>query len=218
MNGDSMPLNPPPVIESSLLLVKQQLIRSDMSRAAEIEYALICVDSTLATYQDTIDDFQANFNSHFATNFASEVTLPPPTGRGGDGTNVPLLVVAAGAAAGGSNVDPMAPPNVACLVRKRTSLGGRRNRGRTYFPFNLRDADVSENGTIAGAEVAALQTEMTAFLAQLVTDNSPMVIENRTFNTPLPPHFVTNISGSAAQVTSYTVESIIATQRRRLNR
>lgn len=213
-----MPLNPPPTIEANIILIKQQLIRSDMSRAAEVEYCALCPDSVLATYQDAIDDFQTNFNTNIAPFIDSEVSILPPTGRGGDGSNVPLLVVAAGGTGTGGNANTYAPPNVAMLIRKRTSLGGKKNRGRTYLPFALASANVSENGTVSGAGLAIYQTGATAFLAQMVTDNTPMVIENRTFNTPLPPHHVTGIFGSNAQVTAYTVESLVATQRRRLNR
>lgn len=213
-----MPLNPPPIQEANILLVKQQLIRSDMSRAAELEYALLCADSTLATYQDAIDDFQTNFNATLLTHIDTEVTALPPAGRGGDGTDVPILVFAAGAASPGTRAGEFAPPNVALLVRKRTALGGKKNRGRSYIPFILAVSEATENGAVAPGSIAALQGACTTFLAQLTTDVTPMVIENKTFNTPLPPHHVTFIGGSNAQVTSYVVEPIIATQRRRLNR
>src|SRR5260221_3442401 len=213
-----MPLNPPPTVQANVLLVTQQLKRSDMSRAAQLDFCLVCADSTVATYQDAVDDFQANFNAQFGPNFDAEVVILPPTGRGGDGSDVPLLVIDAGAAGAGANVDNTVPPNVALLLRKRTSLSGRKNRGRSYFPFLLRQADVGETGAIAGGAVSGFQGEANTFLAQLVTDSTPMHIENKAFNTPLPPHFVTAITASSAAVTAFTVETVVATQRRRLNR
>jgi hypothetical protein len=213
-----VPLNPAPIIEANILLVSQNLLRSDMSRAAQLEFGLLCADSTQATYQDAIDDFQTNFNTQWGPHLDTEVSILPPVGRGGDGTNVPLLVIAAGAAIAGANASTNMPPNVALLIRKRTSFGGRKNRGRNYYPFVLADTDVSENGTVATLSVAAFQASATAFLAQLSTDVTPLCIENKTYNTPLPPHYVTEISLSAAQVQAYTVETVIATQRRRLGR
>jgi hypothetical protein len=213
-----VPLNPPPTIQASILLVTQPLLRSDMSRIAQLEFCLLCADSLGATYQDAIDDFQANFNTVWGPFFDSEVTMLPPTGRGGDGTDVPLLVVAAGAANVGGNAVATVPPNVALLIKKTTGLGGKRNRGRSYFPFILADASVNENGTITPLTVAAYQVAATAFLGVLNGDLTPMGIENRTFNQPLPPHHVTHISRSVADVTSYGVEPLVATQRRRLGR
>jgi len=213
-----MPLNPPPTIDSGLLLVRQQILRGDMTRAAEVEYALVCADAALATFQDAIDDFQANFNTNMAPVIDAGATVLPPTGRGGDGTNVPILVTAAGAAVAGGGSSTVNPPNVALLIRKRTPLGGRKNRGRTYLPFALVESAVSENGTISPTQVTALQAQATLFLNQLSTDITPMVIENKTFNTPLPPHFVTAINPSVQNVSAYTVENLVATQRRRLGR
>jgi len=201
-----------------MLLVTQKLQRSDMSRAAEVTFCLSTADSTLATYQDAIDDFQANFNANFAGGLDAAVAIPPPEGRGGDGSDVPILVFASGAAAVGASTNQEVPPNVAILVRKRTAAGGRSNRGRTYYPFMLSTANCSENGTVDPTFKAALQTVMTAFLAQLTTDSTPMVIENKTFNQPAPPHFVTLIHKNPFPVVSYQVETLVATQRRRLGR
>lgn len=213
-----MPLNPPPTIEANLLLVKQTLLRNDMARAAEVEYALRCADSTLATYQDAIDDFQVNFVNTLGNLFDNEVIIPAPTGRGGDGSDVPLLVIGSAAPGAGIVVETSLPPNCAALFRKRTSLGGRSNRGRTYLPFCLSEAQVNETGGLSAGEIAAFQGQANSFLAQLVTDSTPMVIENKTFSSPVPPRHVTHIAGSAVTVTAYTVEGVIATQRRRLGR
>jgi hypothetical protein len=213
-----MPLHPAPTIQGNMLIVTQSFLRSDMSRAAQVGYMLSCGASDLATYQDAIDDFQANFNANITPKIDNEVSVLPPVGRGGDGTDVPLLVIAAGAAATGGSANPYVPPNCAALFRKRTAAGGRQNRGRTYMPFILDSGDVSENGTINPALVAVLNTALAAFLAQLVTDSTPMAIENKHFSAPPPPLFVTSITASAHQVTSYTCESLIATQRRRLGR
>jgi hypothetical protein len=211
-----MSLGPPPVYQANLLIVTQQLLRTDMSRPAEVTFALECtVADTLAEFQDAIDDFQANFNTNIVSQLDSEVQALPPTGKGGAGTITPFEVVAAGSIATGGNPGTFVPPNVAVLVKKITPFGGRINRGRTYYPFAASTANVSENGTIAAGSVATFQTQVNLFLNQLNTDNTPMVILNKIYNTPHPPRYVTNYNAGST-VTSYTVESIIATQRRRV--
>jgi hypothetical protein len=213
-----VPLHPPPLIEEGALFVTQKFLRSDMSRAAEIVFALQCADATLATYQDAVDDFQANFNANIGSDMDAEVSILPPTGLGGDGSNVPLLVTAAGAAIAGGSAITTLPPNCAMLVKKTTSLGGRHNRGRCYIPFILSEGNVSENGTLSGALITGIQPSLDTFLAQLGTDSTGMHIENRVFDTSGPKPFVTERNISVAAVTGFKVETLIATQRRRLGR
>jgi hypothetical protein len=81
----------------------------------------------------------------------------------------------------------------------------------------LQDAYVNENGTLVAVDQALLDVQFSSFLAQLNTDGNPMVIAHKTFNTPLPPHFVTAVH-TGPLVTSYLSENLIGTQRRRLGR
>jgi hypothetical protein len=213
-----MPLNPPPTIQAQLGLVTQQFIRSDMSRAAEVTFGLACTGTpSLTVAQDSIDDFQAAFNAGLAGQFDSEVTILQPTIRLGDGSTTPFEAVAAGSPASGTNATTFPPPQVATLVKKSTGVGGKKNRGRSYFPFLTASSAISENGTINNTQLGIINGILATFLAQLVTDQIAMVIVNKTFNTPHPPHFVTAVTGGPA-VTSYICEPLVATQRRRLGR
>ncbi len=213
-----MTLNPPPTIEIGLGLVVQPLKRADQSRSAEITYALNCAGvPSAAVAQDSIDDFQAAFNAAFGPYFDTDVTILKPLIKLGDGSTTPFEAEAAGATILGADATNKAPPNVALLVKKTTGLGGRKNHGRSYFPFFIGTAQVSENGTIDGVTLAALDLVMAGFLAQLTLDTIPMVIAHKTFNVPLPPHFVTAFH-TGPLVTTYANEPLIATQRRRLGR
>lgn len=213
-----MPLNPPPVITSNLALIVQKLQRSDMSRASEVTFACLTTGTpSLALAQDTIDDFQANFNGTLRNLIDTNVAVPPPTVRLGDGTDVPYEAVAAGASVNGLDANVFVPPNVAFLFKKTTGVGGRKNRGRMYLPFALATSDVGENGVIVGAAVTGGTTQSSAFLAALIVDAMPLVIANKSFNTPLPPHYVTVIS-AGQNVTAFAAEGTVATQRRRLGR
>lgn len=95
------------------------------------------------------------------------------------------------------------PSNVALLVRKGTILSGRTNRGRFYLPWSLEESDVDAIGIIDGTTRSDWQTLMDSFLTALSTNDVPMVILHSEAGTPAP-------------VSSLTVGSIVATQRRRL--
>lgn len=101
------------------------------------------------------------------------------------------------------------PPNCAVLARKTTARGGRRGRGRMYLPWVILATDVSETGTILAAKVTALNTMCGLFLAALTTNGVPMYLLHGPGKTN---------TGNPDQVTSLTVDPLIATQRRRLGR
>jgi len=213
-----MPLNPAPTIELGLGLVTQKLIRSDMSRAAECTFALDCGGAaSLTIAQTAINDFQTNWNLNIRSHLDSQVTCLKPTIRLGDGSDTPYEATASGATQVGLVAATFAPPNVSLLVKKLTARGGKKNRGRTYLPFSMPTADISENGTVSGGMVGVWQGNFDDFLSQLDTDATPMVIKNQLFDTPLPPHFVEHVT-IGERVTSMEVETLIATQRRRLGR
>lgn len=98
-----------------------------------------------------------------------------------------------------------APANVSVLVRKVTALGGRRNRGRMYLPTPSSTA-VNESGQLVTATLAAYQTSINNWKAAVlaITGVEAMVILH-------------NAPGFDPQdITSLTVQQLVATQRRRL--
>lgn len=107
----------------------------------------------------------------------------------------------AGAGLGAGNC---VPQNTAYLLRKRTALGGRRNRGRMFVP-GVPEAAVSNAGELTAPTVSDINDVNDVFLASLATFLTPMVILHR--NDPfLPP----------TEVTALICQSTVATQRRRL--
>lgn len=106
-----------------------------------------------------------------------------------------------GAAAGSAT-----PPNVGLLVNKVTALGGRRNRGRSFWPA-FTEADVDPSGFIAPLYLTFLQARATAFLNQISTAGANMVVLHSESSLGAPP-----------TVSNYEVQSRVATQRRRLRR
>jgi hypothetical protein len=210
-----MPLHPSPTIAANLILVTQVITRSDTSHIGVLTYA--CRNNGPLSAQNCANAFQTAFNGRFATNFDTECTIQKPTIKLGDGTNVPLEAVAAGAAPAGSNTDPVPPSQVALLLKKNTGFSGKKNRGRTYFPWFVSSLNVNETGTVSAGEVTAIQTLANGFVADLNAASIPMCIANKTLSIPTPPlrPFVTAIL-LGHDVTTYTVENLVATQRRRL--
>lgn len=94
------------------------------------------------------------------------------------------------------------PPQVATLIQKRTALGGRKHRGRLYMPWISED-NVNGGGVIDSLVLADLQTTANTWLADLEAALLPMVVLHNDASVPTP-------------VTSLTVSSRVATQRRRL--
>jgi hypothetical protein len=105
----------------------------------------------------------------------------------------------------GSIVSSTVTPNVAVLVRKNTVLGGRRNRGRFYWP-GLRETDVDEAGFVLTTRRTDLQADFDAFLSGLtLADITPVVLHGEAQGELAP-----------VPIASFSVDPRVATQRRRL--
>lgn len=101
------------------------------------------------------------------------------------------------------------PNNTAILVQKRTVLGGRRGRGRAYFPplFPTEGA-VGPTGNIDSVALASWQSSMDAFLEAMSTATVPLYLLHDNVPSPLLPTLITAL----------TVQPKVATQRGRLRR
>lgn len=98
-------------------------------------------------------------------------------------------------------------PNTAVLVTKNTTSGGRRNRGRAYIPpVWPPENHVDANGIIDNGELATLQSQYDAAFAALATDSVTPVL----FHSAAP--FTPTV------IVGFTVQSLVATQRRRLRK
>jgi hypothetical protein len=115
----------------------------------------------------------------------------------------------------GTAATTMFPPNVAVLIKKRTALGGRRGRGRMYFPWFLGEGDADERGSISAAVQANLSAACENFrlaiaAASGAVPGTPMVLLHST--APLGP------AVAPTPVIALVVDPLVATQRRRLGR
>lgn len=116
----------------------------------------------------------------------------------------PLIFEAPRNSVGTSDTETL-PQNCSVLVHKRTATGGRRGRGRMFVPpFRPLENAVGATGVITAAALATIQGWFTTLYGQhtwfLLHDNGTL----------LPP--------APTAITSFQVDPIIATQRRRLRR
>jgi hypothetical protein len=96
---------------------------------------------------------------------------------------------------------------VACLVQKRTDLGGKAGRGRMFVP-GVVEGDVDASGVYLPANLAPIQTGANTFLTRLLTNDTRMVVLHQP-GSPLT---------SPTVVESLQVQPVVATQRRRQRR
>lgn len=111
----------------------------------------------------------------------------------------------------GTSVGETPTVNVAVLVKKRTGLGGRWNRGRLYMPpYMIAESQLSKLGIIDSGETDDLNDRWEVFrsevadalnIEQLVLLHYPRAADATPDPTP---------------ITSFLVDTLIATQRRRL--
>jgi len=111
---------------------------------------------------------------------------------------------------GTATTDPYSP-NVAVLVSRRTLGGGKRARGRVYFPPPV-EASIDPSGALASGAVTALQLAMDTLFSNLATAGwLPFLI-----------HRWDPAGGGTAPVptaiATHTVEAYVATLRGRLVR
>lgn len=97
-----------------------------------------------------------------------------------------------------------APPNVSVLVAKVTAAGGRKGRGRMFvpgFPEGLIDA----GGIVNPTQLTSLQAAFDDFYDTITGLDFPLVLLHGDSTTP-------------TTITSFVVQNLVATQRRRLRR
>lgn len=101
------------------------------------------------------------------------------------------------------------PQNVAAIVQKNTGLGGRRNRGRFFWP-SINEGNVDQVGLITGPQITDLNT-----LATFVFDT---ICEDVIHNTAGPVLLHSLPPSDPTPVTSWQTAPRVGTQRRRLRR
>lgn len=97
-----------------------------------------------------------------------------------------------------------ASPNTSILVTKRTNLGGRAGRGRSFFP-GITESAVNGAGQIVG-DLATTPSDIEDFWPDLFTY----------LNLGDAVLLHTDVNDTPNLITSFTMSSLVSTQRRRL--
>lgn len=105
----------------------------------------------------------------------------------------------------GGTAHTPATSNTAFLIRKRTLFGGRANQGRWYVP-GVSEQDVDGAGVLAGSKITELEANIENWVVGCVSHNFfPVILHNT--NTIIP-----------TAIDTFHVESLVATQRRRMRK
>lgn len=212
-----MALHPPPTYDNKLAVITQPFKHALMGRRAFIVVSLF--NNVGASAQSVVNTWQTNFNAQLAPFLDSQVTVEKPTINLGDGSAVPLQATATGAAVAGTITGAMPPPQIAVLIKKVTGHGGKKNRGRIYLPWFVNEADVDETGVIASSPLASMQTNATALKTALNTAGTWIQVSNKDLATdPTSGKKYVTALHNGFEVGQLIVESVVATQRRRLER
>lgn len=114
--------------------------------------------------------FQDAYITAFAARTDSNVRIRSTRLVIGQDAAEPLVGVADNGAVGASSRSSTAPA-LALMVTKQTGLGGRRNRGRVYFPWAVSDDAVAENGAVNDVTLNAWDGSLASFLGLLDVDS-----------------------------------------------
>lgn len=137
---------------------------------------------------------------------SSVVTLVRVRLRTGPAPTGPTYEIAASIA--GTQGGSLPPPNCAVLIQKRSSLGGRANRGRAYLPgISSISGSLDSGGNFGSTPALAVSSAMDAMQNQMATD--------ATFG-PVSFVILHSAVGAPTPITEFVCPPKLATQRRRL--
>jgi hypothetical protein len=170
-----------------------------MDHVSVITFGFIAPDvPTVAELNTLMGNFDTRFNSVIGTQWGIRKLVTRWQ------SNPDLLLVTESTAAetnfaGGTDSEN---PNVAVLVKKLTGVAGRQNRGRVYVPGAL-SGNVDSIGVLSSTAVDAWQTAFDSWFTDMVAVDMDPIINHADLS-------------AVTLVTSFEVQSLTATQRRRL--
>jgi hypothetical protein len=151
---------------------------------------------------ETADLAIAAWTDNIAALVVNDLTLSSVRVKMGPNSTGVSVEVGSGqtGAAGGAG---MTPQN-ALLVSKNTDFGGRKGKGRWFLP-GITEGSADESGTVPSGVVAIYQAAFDSFLADMSTGGCPLYLLHADATEPY-------------QITSFAVQSLMATIRDRIRR
>jgi hypothetical protein len=156
---------------------------------------------------DTADLFLTTWASELAPLFSVDISLERVEVAVGP-SSAPIRANSTVGPEPGTASSGIVLPNTSLLVRKQTALGGRKGRGRMYWPGFGQVNNLQGNGTILGGAMATFQAAFDDWQTALESDVGPGAIGNLyLFHTE---------EEAPTQIDAVIVQQRLATQRRRL--
>jgi len=149
------------------------------------------------------NDVLTSWTANVKPLFCNDISLTSILVKNGPNATGPSALLGVGVAYSG--VGLTLPGNVAVLVRKNTGLGGRHGRGRLYHPGVFTGILNADADTIAPASVTAMANGFQQFFDDIQTAGHTPVLLHSDATAP-------------TVVTGIAVESVVATQRRRIRK
>lgn len=208
-----------PTYADGQLLAVTHLLHDDSVREAIVTYAVV-QSAAVDDAQGWADFLQDKFQDNLKALIDNAVVIERTTTLLGDGTSTFTTGESTATGTRGTLSGNTLPSNSAVLGKKVTGFGGRRNRGRIYFPWMATEGFVDELGGMDTGLIADIQAGVSAWLAD-INDiaNANMNIANRVYDRAwdVPGRRLVSVD-SGPVVGSINIERTIATQRRRMPR
>jgi hypothetical protein len=134
----------------------------------------------------------------------------------------PIIMETTTAPVAGALATSPLPQNCAALVKKQTGFGGRQFTGRMYLPGVLPEGDVDQLGVINATRRGFIQDKVNLLL-QVLDDDPPgpvmgLMLLHSNRRDPVTGEEIPNTAPVPTAITGLTVQTVIATQRRRLRK
>lgn len=203
------------VIPVGFAQVQIQITHSGMARRAMITYG-VDVSGAGGDYLGIAQDIPGLWQTGHAATFDDNTTFGPVTLRVGQDGGEALVVTGTASFVGTASSQTIAPNN-ALLVRKLTSRGGRRGRGRMYIPWILGESNVDEVGRVDSGYAATRNVALATLRTAHGTSSPPcpMVLLHATSADGVDPP---TTPGPPDPITALVCDLIVGSQRRRLGR
>lgn len=184
----------------------EEIIHAGSGRSAFVTGG-VDVSSFAGDFQEAANAVHGAFGA-WQGNLTSNASFIAAHLRVGQDGGDPVVVDSNSAPIVGTLAGAVQSANSAVLVTKQTALGGRKGRGRWFFPWAVTENNVDPLGVIDAEHVAGLQTTATNTLASFVTNGCDLVLLHA------------DVVGAPAPtpVTSLSISALIGSQRRRLGR
>lgn len=186
-----------------------------LSRAAAVTFGIEYSEAD-TPYSGICDWVLQQWGETLGATVDSEVQQGPIEGRFGQTGDEPIAAVGTDTFTSIS-VDARPPAQVALLIKKTTNRGGRRGRGRMFLPWAVNETSVSELGVVEAGTLSDFQDAADGFLLAIGTasgEDGP----NPMFLLHVQADDQSTLPGTPSLVSSLQVQSLVATQRRRLAR